>query len=713
MKKLIMWFLLFSVSSSIFAQVKGTLEEKDGKKVLTVWGTHQERGYAHGYLMAESVKSVFDNYLVNHLCMGIPFYYLYMRSLFVGNFAIEDKYQTEAEALIQGMIDAGVNLYNQTLNKNIDATDILACSALPDLTQMVFSTQERRLACSSISSWGPSTQQDPTLAGHLVFTRLMDWSNDESVCDHHLLIVNMPWEEGEQKWVSMAFAGFLGALSGINESGVGAFLNLGNHTAYETGDPFYPILFTVRNGIEADDYNQDLDNSPADIVQAVQDRNRSGGFIIHLVKDEGADSAPILIECNNENGVIVRDMSNNTSVPGVHLVATNHFRTLYAPEACDRYAGIVNELNNSTDMSPGRSWDILENAACLPNNLQAMQYIPSSNQLKWATSTTAVLAYAQDPTVFDLEALLNLDNDPPSVAGIPDVGFNEDESFSIDLDQYGTDIDNDTTELTWTAEVLENGTLMKTFRLQNDLTVTIDTETHVATFSAAADYFGSDIGVVFTVTDPGAFSDNDTMTVDVLAVNDAPRFVLPLPPIELVQGQHYGIAKTDLYVLVEDVDDPDSTLIWDAEDDDHFDPTVTADSILIDAPTDWFGTDTLVMIVSDGELIDSAPLVIVVDQAGTDVRLINTIPKRFELCQNYPNPFNSSTVIRFRIPISSHVTLKVYDCLGKEVTTIVNEKLTAGEYKFIWNAQSLSNGAYLYRLEAETFFVTKKLILQK
>ena len=98
MKKLVMWFLVFSVSSSGFTQVKGTLEEKDGKKVLTVWGSHQERGYAHGYLMAESVKSVFDNYLVNYLWMSNALIYVYMRNLFVNHFAIEDKYQTEAEA---------------------------------------------------------------------------------------------------------------------------------------------------------------------------------------------------------------------------------------------------------------------------------------------------------------------------------------------------------------------------------------------------------------------------------------------------------------------------------------------------------------------------------------------------------------------------------------------------------------------------------------
>ena len=85
----------------------------------------------------------------------------------------------------------------------------------------------------------------------------------------------------------------------------------------------------------------------------------------------------------------------------------------------------------------------------------------------------------------------------------------------------------------------------------------------------------------------------------------------------------------------------------------------------------------------------------------------------FSLSQNYPNPFNPSTVINFEIPKQSNVLLKVYDLLGNEVVTIVNEEKIAGSYQAVFDATALSNGVYFYRLQAGTFVETKKMILLK
>lgn len=83
----------------------------------------------------------------------------------------------------------------------------------------------------------------------------------------------------------------------------------------------------------------------------------------------------------------------------------------------------------------------------------------------------------------------------------------------------------------------------------------------------------------------------------------------------------------------------------------------------------------------------------------------------YHLSQNYPNPFNPSTSIEFRIPSSQFVTLKIYNLLGQEVTTLVSEKLKAGKHQYIWNAGSLASGIYLYRLQAGVYVETKKMIL--
>lgn len=89
------------------------------------------------------------------------------------------------------------------------------------------------------------------------------------------------------------------------------------------------------------------------------------------------------------------------------------------------------------------------------------------------------------------------------------------------------------------------------------------------------------------------------------------------------------------------------------------------------------------------------------------------IPKIFNLSQNYPNPFNPSTTINFQIPSVSKVSLKVYDVLGREVASLINENKSAGKYSVAFNADKLASGVYLYRLQAGNYFETKKMILLK
>ena len=92
----------------------------------------------------------------------------------------------------------------------------------------------------------------------------------------------------------------------------------------------------------------------------------------------------------------------------------------------------------------------------------------------------------------------------------------------------------------------------------------------------------------------------------------------------------------------------------------------------------------------------------------------NNFPDGFVLEQNYPNPFNPSTTINFKLLKTSKVTLKVFNILGKEVTTLVSEKLSAGSHSYQWShTEGLASGIYLYRLETNGFVQTRKMILMK
>ncbi|MCX6162959.1 MAG: T9SS type A sorting domain-containing protein, partial [Ignavibacteriae bacterium] len=88
-----------------------------------------------------------------------------------------------------------------------------------------------------------------------------------------------------------------------------------------------------------------------------------------------------------------------------------------------------------------------------------------------------------------------------------------------------------------------------------------------------------------------------------------------------------------------------------------------------------------------------------------------TVPTDYSVSQNYPNPFNPSTKINFALPKSGLVTLKIYDVLGREVATLINEIKNAGSYSVDFNASALSSGMYFYRLESNGFKDTKKMML--
>jgi hypothetical protein len=101
------------------------------------------------------------------------------------------------------------------------------------------------------------------------------------------------------------------------------------------------------------------------------------------------------------------------------------------------------------------------------------------------------------------------------------------------------------------------------------------------------------------------------------------------------------------------------------------------------------------------------------DQDPVAVEEEAAIPTEFGLEQNFPNPFNPATTIKFNISKAGHITLKVYDVLGSEIATIVNNRLSAGRYSYNFDAQNLPSGIYLYKLSAGNSVLTRKMVLAK
>jgi hypothetical protein len=162
----------------------------------------------------------------------------------------------------------------------------------------------------------------------------------------------------------------------------------------------------------------------------------------------------------------------------------------------------------------------------------------------------------------------------------------------------------------------------------------------------------------------------------------------------------------------------------------HFPSTDTFDVrgdtlILTNVNTDCFDagfTSTFRITQSDGLLMRGSYVFNFFDWSFADTftkgevsaaNLSATLPERIVLYNNYPNPFNPTTTISYAVASRQLVTLKVYDVLGKEIATLVNEEKPAGGYEIEFSATSLPSGIYFYRLQAGSFVETKKMVLMK
>jgi hypothetical protein len=125
-------------------------------------------------------------------------------------------------------------------------------------------------------------------------------------------------------------------------------------------------------------------------------------------------------------------------------------------------------------------------------------------------------------------------------------------------------------------------------------------------------------------------------------------------------------------------------------------------------------TNNLIIYVSDGTSTLLGQSKAIVAKAGvTGVEQNNSLPTAYSLLQNYPNPFNPSTTIEFGLPNASNVTLKVYNMLGEEVASVVNQTMTAGYHTVVFDASKLASGMYIYRIVAGNFIQVKKMTMLK
>ena len=138
---------------------------------------------------------------------------------------------------------------------------------------------------------------------------------------------------------------------------------------------------------------------------------------------------------------------------------------------------------------------------------------------------------------------------------------------------------------------------------------------------------------------------------------------------------------------------------------------ITLEPVELESPT-----HRLTFVTREGEAGNTTIKSLQPEYSGTTVALSgvgDNLPTSFALKQNYPNPFNPTTDIAFDLPVRSHVELSVYNVLGQHVSTLVDTEMDAGSHIITFEASSYSSGVYFYRISAENFSDTKKMVMLK
>ena len=239
----------------------------------------------------------------------------------------------------------------------------------------------------------------------------------------------------------------------------------------------------------------------------------------------------------------------------------------------------------------------------------------------------------------------------------------------------------------------------------SDVAVSLEDTTLTATPSL--NWFGISV-ITVIATDENELSDTTDFTLTVNAVNDA-----PVAYDDTIMVDH----NTDFVgaLIASDVDDVEYSFYL-LSSPSSGNVTVSVEGSYVYSPrTDFSGSDSFTFTVCDYSLCDTATVLITIHPLSIDE---TSLPTEYAIHQNYPNPFNPITTLRYDLPENSLVKITVYDMLGREVKTLINQTQDAGYRSVIWNATNdygkpVSAGIYIYQIQAGEYNSTKKMVLLK
>lgn len=393
-------------------EIKGELiSDENNITVIRVWGTHEDRGYATGYLLAEKIIDLYENFIVPSFGEYLAYAKLIISN--PANFTVLQEYKNEAISMIEGIKDAGHEI-------DADYIDIILANSFLDIANLGMLNLNLRNGCSSLISWGDATNNSE-LGGKSVITRHMDWNDMEVIIRNQVMVIHIPEEEDEQPWLLIGFAGQISVLSGINQSGLSVMQHMlaDEYSNGSLNKAYEPIWFTLRKIIEKKDFNGDGENNAKDIINGIT-KNKNGygdGYIVAGIAPAtfGNDSLTAVIAEISPSMPYI-SIRHNTyeedAIPGNNLYAANSSISRNdALNFCMRYDSIIENIGDGTSIGVDESWDLMLNhsSTCAfggPGNIQFMQYAPENNYLKLSVHLNdGTQACENEAMVFDTAEL--------------------------------------------------------------------------------------------------------------------------------------------------------------------------------------------------------------------------------------------------------------------------------------------------------------------
>lgn len=404
-------FIVFLFSNTACSQIKGKIIYSDSDiKVVKLWGTHQQRAYAYGYLCGSGMLDIYTNY-IKPLFGG---YYNAARNMITnGNdIVIDSIFHVEAQAMLDGLDAAGI------AHPGFDKTDVLLANCFLDVFGF-YDGENIGPGCSSLMNWGDATT-NTALNGKSVISRHVDWDMNAALKRNQIIVVHIPEEADEQPWLLIGFAGQMSVLSGVNQSGNAAFMHAFSdcYTNATTGKKYKPIWFTMRKALEKKDFNNDLKNDVNDFRAAFEE-NKQGYAYASLVTclSSSIHVEDSLIAMVAELAPAAPELTfrynyDSDTIPGDNLYAANYgIKRNNAQHYCSRYWNIVNHLDSGTHITDEINWSLMRDYSNSGNrNIQFMQFVPENKMLKLSVANASGYAYQNTPYEFFTDTLFQIDN---------------------------------------------------------------------------------------------------------------------------------------------------------------------------------------------------------------------------------------------------------------------------------------------------------------